>query len=1801
MLAGSVSAQTWTTKQAGNWEDAATWEPCKGGPCGKNGYPDIKIVGTVTINHEVQYTSNPPVSVENRGQLIVNGVTFDNNSNLNIAAGGTVRASGATIKIGPGVLNMNGALFLTNSIMEKDGNVVNNATITMDNACFSLISGNFNNYGTLSGVGGVRVLGGNINNPGSWPSEILYYFANNSSGLPGAPSTQEEIDEVCLCALTNCDIQWATDYVLVHDGKLSNALFILGRDGYDPAKEYFKFIYKIRVDGGVPKVLVQIVVGDAESDYSNLLSQLAFIGVLPSDFITDYDTVGAEEYITCYVPIANLLALDNSPYLIQVLDGRLALNNTAAVLSEGVAAMRANIAKLGWGVTGEGITIGVISDSFNSQGGYGSDQAGEDLPGPQNPNPGQQTAVEIVPAGGDLPPGEGTDEGRAMLQLVHDVAPGATLKFATGFNGKYNFASQYAALRAAGCDIIIDDVQYVDEAMYRDDVVAQAVNNIVDDGALVFTAAGNFGSKSIEQVFTPAPSNPNFHNWGGGSTEQSLTLDPGFYIIAVHWKDKHASLGDVGGAQVDLNVYLGESPDILDFGSNIVNIGKDPMEFMYFLVLNPTTTNILVERTAGTANVPFKYVVFRSGDTFDFIATPSLNASTIVGHANAEKNFTVGAVRYDNLYDAQQSSSRGGTATSADGIAPAVARSKPDAMGPTGGDTTVPIGPDYDNDGKPNFFGTSAAAPHVGAVAAMLMEAGNKFGVDLSGTSDPALTVRNLLLSTAVGAGAPLVTGAGFVRADLALGAIANPTPELLDLNWEYLLETNPGFVPGAESFTLKVEGNYFTTESVVYFQGEALPTTFVNSQQLTVTIPPFIGNGDTYVFTPSKEGATGDGGDSETRNFYQLDAKNVIIKANDITRYYGVSVTPATHPELFGFTVSVVDAATGELVSLPDEELALFNDATKFPVSYTTTDAVGSPSNVTYSVILNVDLNAVDPGLLELYNFDKDGSDENGEIKAGNLVVEPIPVQISLDVPDTVIYGDPLPGITYVFNYEDPLGNAINIDPTIKSEYETAHKNAFRLVNSFLLVNGSGSFRLVNDDTQVNRFRLVNCEDPDPEVNRFRLVNGECEPEINGFRLVNQTFYVSQAAIDDSQSQVATNRFRLVNGDDFNDETKIVNLDAELFSTVNQFRLVNRSFNLVNAFRLVNRNTFNLVNQDGTTNRTFNLVNGLEYSEGSAYYNGELVNRFRLVNGSSFRLVNGSFNLVNSDTGQPDPFVGDTENSVVLFNSDEASEDENAAPISVFPINGITGKDVGIQYVFTGRVFNNNFEAVSLPTPIEILPRPIEVTTKNFPAEGEAPVVYGDYGDAVLPTGVQPDFQFEVSDLQYGETPEEVLAGISLSACADCTDGKYPVGSYDILANFDNLTSQAARNYTITQNAATIGKFTVSPFEVKVSLGDVALAYGDPVPDGGFPFTVTKPDGSALSGLPYGESVANLFTLVFTPSDGCAITDPALSVITAEATSVNPNYKVTEVADGDLTVTKATLDVQVGTRSIIVGDPIPATFTVTASGWVCGDSETPTASGFQVFALDGSGPLTGTLAAGEYNVRAVFDNPFGFDLYDINQISDGKLYVNPLVGCNDRLQAADVCKTDNVTLPDYTWVTTLVKFTVINSLDVPIYVPVGPNNKFKGNAKFVIPGGHPSLFMPGATVIDVYTNGGGLQMEIITPGCNSASKSANGSNANPCTVNLEASMDLDAQVLGIEEVQSMAYPNPAIDYLNLFVGDQQGQIDVQVFDTTGRMLISRDYGVTGLQEIQLDISALNPGFYFVKVGKADPIQIIKQ
>ena len=142
ILAGfqtQLSAQTWTTTQPGDWE-SPIWE-CSQGPCNTQ-WPDNNVNGaTIQILHDVTYSSNSPINLGNRAILEVSGATFTNLSNLNVNSSSALfRTFNALVNIGPGVMNVDGVVELTNSVVIKDGNVVNNLDINVSNACFTLES-----------------------------------------------------------------------------------------------------------------------------------------------------------------------------------------------------------------------------------------------------------------------------------------------------------------------------------------------------------------------------------------------------------------------------------------------------------------------------------------------------------------------------------------------------------------------------------------------------------------------------------------------------------------------------------------------------------------------------------------------------------------------------------------------------------------------------------------------------------------------------------------------------------------------------------------------------------------------------------------------------------------------------------------------------------------------------------------------------------------------------------------------------------------------------------------------------------------------------------------------------------------------------------------------------------------------------------------------------------------------------------------------------------------------------------------------------------------------------------------------------------------------------------------------------------------------------------------------------------------------------------------------------------------------------------------------------------------------------
>ena len=148
--------------------------------------------------------------------------------------------------------------------------------------------------------------------------------------------------------------------------------------------------------------------------------------------------------------------------------------------------LKASLGRTNHAVDGTGITVGVLSDSYdNRKGGAATDVTNGELPGTTN-TCGHTHPLRLADEGSG-----GSDEGRAMSQIVHDLAPGADLTFASAFNGEQRFADNIRGLAAAGAKVIVDDVTYFDEPMYQDGVVGAAVEDVSAQGVSYFSSAGN--------------------------------------------------------------------------------------------------------------------------------------------------------------------------------------------------------------------------------------------------------------------------------------------------------------------------------------------------------------------------------------------------------------------------------------------------------------------------------------------------------------------------------------------------------------------------------------------------------------------------------------------------------------------------------------------------------------------------------------------------------------------------------------------------------------------------------------------------------------------------------------------------------------------------------------------------------------------------------------------------------------------------------------------------------------------------------------------------------------------------------------------------------------------------------------------------------------------------------------------------------------------------------------------------------------------------------------------------------------
>ncbi len=506
-----------------------------------------------------------------------------------------------------------------------------------------------------------------------------------------------------------------------------------------------------------------------------------------------------------------------------------------AAVSEGVGQLHVGEARQEFGVNGSGVTVGALSDSFNTAtmavtGNQAiathaaEDEASGDLPGPVNPCSGQQTPVRVLEdfAGGSEEE-ETTDEGRAMLQTVHDVAPGASLAFATAYGGEDAFAQNIERLAkpvsagGAGAKVIADDVAYFEEPFFQDGPVADAISRVTAAGVDYFTAAGNDNLLDATGREIGSWEAPEFHDSGScpkaleaitevGSPTHCMQFgsNPADNTFGITVKRGATLTVDLqwaepwNGVHTDLDAFLLNSAGepIKEEGGEVVGSYGDniktqkPVEVFQWenktkstqeveLAINHCFGELCNEKAEETLMPRLKLALLENGGGVSETQYPTSTGGdtvgpTIFGHSGAASAITVGAERFDDSSAPEEYSSRGPVTHyfgPASGPAPAPELpapetvSKPDVVATDCGVTTFFASFE---EGVWRYCGTSAAAPHAAGVAALMLQ------------SNPSLTVaqaRSALAATAqpVGTFGPNAVGAGLVDAFGAVARIALP------------------------------------------------------------------------------------------------------------------------------------------------------------------------------------------------------------------------------------------------------------------------------------------------------------------------------------------------------------------------------------------------------------------------------------------------------------------------------------------------------------------------------------------------------------------------------------------------------------------------------------------------------------------------------------------------------------------------------------------------------------------------------------------------------------------------------------------------------------------------------------------------------------------------------------------------------------------------------------------------------------------------------------------------------------------
>jgi hypothetical protein len=964
-------------------------------------------------------------------------------------------------------------------------------------------------------------------------------------------------------------------------------------------------------------------------------------------------------------------------------------DTTGLVITQGDTTIRTHLVRSGFQLNGSGIKIGVLSDSYGKiTGGTVAATPYQPVPGPLPQTFTTQDAVADT-LSGDLPddvvvlqdfPVRLTDEGRAMAQIIHDVAPASGIVFRTAFFTANDFAKGIRDLKLAGCKVIVDDVTYPTEPFLKDGIVAKTVDSVVNEGVTYFSAAGNFADQSYEKNYNARDASAigfagkTAHDFGSGDMFQKIKLRPGNYTFVFQWLDSIYSVGQ-GGTIHDLDFFLTKKDNGTELiGFNRDNLNGDPIEFIPITILadSPTDTvakeyNILIVNNSTTGNpARIKYIVFKRDGKAD-IQWQEFHegVSTVIGQSNAANAMAIGAVRFNHTVDRytldphplmpdplngipasgitkpqlESFSSVGGTFINGS------PRQKPDLVAADGVNTTVRMGQDYPNnalDGYSNFFGTSAAAPHAAAAAALIMQGRKKFLIGHPETS--AGQIRSLFQSTAFDMGAPgfdYSSGSGLIDVDSAMRTFAKPTP------YQIKLVVPEDTLPGRSAFPLLITGQNFSANSYVVLgdttgmaNGTADTTqiwpTSINKNEITVIINTFGGNPSLMVYTPPQT-VFGDGGFSNMLYFFN---GKIVVQAISFTKPYGDPMPVLD--TIITINDTLIQNTNYTLASIGLSGLTVTTQATAL-------SPVGP-----YSITVNGNLDPNDPvdsAFLRKYSYTFTG---------GTVLIGQLPVTIVPD-DDTVVYGQPINNVTYRY-----YSNGVLItNPALLHELDSS-QHVYRADNILAVINGyPGSPPLTDADFQnVSGMVTFNAI---RNSRKFQFTNGSLVPSTaNDSAKLSGQYYIDvsaesftnyrnspatgilSAAYPGITSKAIVSASSLLNGTakiGLNGIGLVPVVNGELVKVVNAaggslVPVVNGNLiQVVNGLIAVNDTTFTTVNGElvkVVNGELVKLVNGelvkVVNGELVQVVNGELV---KVVNGELVKVVNGELvKLVNASGG---------------------------------------------------------------------------------------------------------------------------------------------------------------------------------------------------------------------------------------------------------------------------------------------------------------------------------------------------------------------------------------------------------------------------------------------------------------------------------------------------------------------------------------------------------------------------------------